>query len=603
MRQPLADQPRRADPPSAPRWIVPPWALLVAMVLVVAAARADNVAQSPWRLLAIPIIFTSATQHRRSELRLVVALTLVGTVGIQLGRQTDARLLTLSVVTVLVIWLTAEVVHRVVNDLRETRARLADSDHLWATVFHNHPDPVVVHDLQGRILEANPAALQLFGLDLSIPTSLGQALPLTDVDYANVTTRVAAGLVVTWESRATPPGVDRLLDLEAASLPVRESGGVQSVIVTLRDVTERNAARAEVASVQHALDQLDEAVAIYDSGTERFLYVNQSAADLMGTTSEALIGHSADAMGALRALAFDGGVSTEAAQGTEGDPIHVELDWPRGDGTIRLDVGFQSLHSEGRDLIVVVCHDVSGYQETIESERAAVEKLRDVDRIKNAFLSAVSHELRTPLTVVRGMASTLARHSDSLDAAQISHLSGRIDEQARRLDVLLSDLLDLDRLAQGAITARRQDVDLRTHVDGILEDHPLAKVEYETPRANVDPSQFERILSNLLTNAAKYASTADLVVLRPGPMGGVEIVVADRGPGIPDDEKQAVFEPFRRLDDHHPSPGTGIGLSMVAEFAALHGGRAWVEDREGGGTEVHVSLPGGDRDLVQAPRT
>jgi signal transduction histidine kinase len=72
---------------------------------------------------------------------------------------------------------------------------------------------------------------------------------------------------------------------------------------------------------------------------------------------------------------------------------------------------------------------------------------------------------------------------------------------------------------------------------------------------------------------------------------GVVIVVEDAGPGVPDDIKEAIFEPFRQGSENHPSPGTGIGLALVARFAELHGGRAWVEDRQGGGASFHALLP------------
>ena len=108
----------------------------------------------------------------------------------------------------------------------------------------------------------------------------------------------------------------------------------------------------------------------------------------------------------------------------------------------------------------------------------------------------------------------------------------------------------------------------------------------------VDPAKVERVVENLLTNAIKHTPEGTSVQLRVRPRDeGVLISVDDEGPGVPDDLKQAVFEPFLRGPEPR-SPGTGIGLALVARFAELHGGKAWVEDRPGGGASFRVWLPG-----------
>ena len=113
---------------------------------------------------------------------------------------------------------------------------------------------------------------------------------------------------------------------------------------------------------------------------------------------------------------------------------------------------------------------------------------------------------------------------------------------------------------------------------------------------NVDPAQAERIIENLVSNAVKYAQagTSVDVVAHAMSDGGLSVAVADRGAGIPEDMRVSIFEPFVRGETGSFTPGTGIGLALVDRFAKLHGGRAWVEDREGGGAVFHVDLPGGE---------
>jgi signal transduction histidine kinase len=110
----------------------------------------------------------------------------------------------------------------------------------------------------------------------------------------------------------------------------------------------------------------------------------------------------------------------------------------------------------------------------------------------------------------------------------------------------------------------------------------------------VDAAKVERIVENLLANAARHAPDATGIwVSATASDGGVLITVEDNGPGVPPELRAAVFEPFRQGPDRSQhSPGVGIGLSLVARFAEIHGGRAWVEDRAGGGASFRVFLPG-----------
>ena len=232
-------------------------------------------------------------------------------------------------------------------------------------------------------------------------------------------------------------------------------------------------------------------------------------------------------------------------------------------------------------------------------EREAAERLRSLDEMKNTFLAAVSHELRSPLTSILGLSLTLERHRE-LDDEDREDLLERLSTNARKLDRLLKDLLDIDRLSRGIVTPQYRVVDVaalvRRSADSLDTLAPRA-VEVETTPVviSVDPAKVERIVENLLVNAARHTLEDRRIWLRVMPHdGGVLIAVEDDGDGVPADLRDAIFEPFRQgptVQSH--SPGTGIGLSLVSRFAALHGGRAWVEDREGGGASFRVFLPGG----------
>jgi signal transduction histidine kinase len=218
--------------------------------------------------------------------------------------------------------------------------------------------------------------------------------------------------------------------------------------------------------------------------------------------------------------------------------------------------------------------------------------------MKNAFLAAVSHELRTPLSSVLGYALTLERPEISLPLEQQKELTHRLAINARKLERLLSDLLDLDRLARGVLEPRRRPTDMPRLMARLIEETDLGGhqvvLEVEPLVIQVDAPKVERVVENLLVNASKHTPPDARVWLRIASRDeGVLITVEDEGPGIPDDLKAVVFEPFLQGNGEGDRvPGTGIGLSLVARFAELHGGRAWVEDRSGGGASFNVYIPG-----------
>jgi PAS domain S-box-containing protein len=244
----------------------------------------------------------------------------------------------------------------------------------------------------------------------------------------------------------------------------------------------------------------------------------------------------------------------------------------------------------------------------LERERAAAEHLRAVDEMKTTFLQAVSHDLRTPLTTILGIALTLEHHGAGLPTSDLADLLHRLSGNARKLDRLLGDLLDLDRLARGTLTPRRQLVDLGALVyrvvddAGVRDEHPVV-VDAPPLQLAADAPKLERIIDNLLINAAKHTPAGTTIWVRLGAQDdGVLLAVEDEGPGVPAQLREEIFQPFRQgrtIADH--APGSGIGLALVAQFAALHGGRAWVQDRPGGGASFRVFLP--DTRSADVPRS
>jgi signal transduction histidine kinase len=232
-----------------------------------------------------------------------------------------------------------------------------------------------------------------------------------------------------------------------------------------------------------------------------------------------------------------------------------------------------------------------------EHERRRSARLEEADEMKNAFLQAVSHDLRNPLTAILGFATTLEKRGDKITPDLAHQMYTMMGRSARKLDRMLSDLLDLDRLNRGIVRPLRQRTDVGELVLRICDDIDLpdrtVTVQAQPCEISVDSAKVERIVENLLFNAAKYTPPDTPISVRvDGEGDGVVIAVEDRGPGIPDEHKSSLFQPFKRLPGAEKGPsGSGIGLSLVSRFAQLHGGRAWIADREGGGASFQVFLP------------
>jgi signal transduction histidine kinase len=237
-------------------------------------------------------------------------------------------------------------------------------------------------------------------------------------------------------------------------------------------------------------------------------------------------------------------------------------------------------------------------------EREAGTRLREMDELKSTYLSAVSHELRTPLTFILGTSQLLEKHLDDLPRDEVLEMVSHTRRSARKLQSLLDDLLDVESLRQGRITIQREPVDIGELAARVVddlgpnEDHPVV-VEVPHMQIVVDASKIERVLTNLISNAFKYCPAGSRVWVREEHSSeGIILIVEDEGHGVAESHRELVFDAFERVD-RDQGPGTGIGLSLVAKFAEMHGGRAWVEERSGGGASFRVLLPRWEEDAAR----
>ncbi|HEY5059419.1 MAG TPA: ATP-binding protein [Gaiellaceae bacterium] len=250
-------------------------------------------------------------------------------------------------------------------------------------------------------------------------------------------------------------------------------------------------------------------------------------------------------------------------------------------------------------LVATAVQNIRAY----EAERATVEELRQLSALRADFVSLVSHELRSPMSAVMGAARTLQERHDELTAEQRDVLLGLIVREAERLAVLVGDVLDTSRIDAGTFSYSFDVVDLRRLVEDAVVSAMLGQAEVlvhallpePVPTVHGDRERLRQVLTNLIDNAVKYsAEGGEVEVTAHTEDGFVRIAVADRGPGIPLEQQELIFEKFGRAKLPGSSkPGTGLGLFIARSIAEAHGGTVEVRAQTGGGTVFTLSLPAG----------
>jgi two-component system sensor histidine kinase KdpD len=231
-----------------------------------------------------------------------------------------------------------------------------------------------------------------------------------------------------------------------------------------------------------------------------------------------------------------------------------------------------------------------------EARRAALRA--KTEELRSGLLSAVSHDLRTPLAAITG-AGTMLRDEATLDPALRRELVETVCDEAERLERLVSNLLDMTRLDSGAVEPRREWVPLDevigsalTRLERRLAGRPVTtRIADDVPLLRIDPVLVEQLFLNLLENAAKYTPPGSPIEIRATREGGTIVVeVADRGPGLPADAEERIFERFFR-GAHATVRGVGLGLPISRAIAQAHGGRLAAANRPGGGAVFRLTLP------------
>jgi PAS domain S-box-containing protein len=513
-----------------------------------------------------------------------------------------------------------------VSDRRRAEEALRASEERLRATFDQAAVGIVVAGLDQQFLEANQRFCDLVGYSLEElrRLTLSQITHSEDLSGAQERAQaVLAGRVQqsVFENRYVRKDGAAVWGRTTLTLLRGAGGEVQRFIGIVEDITDRKETeralretRAQAQEVRSKLAAIVESSddAIISKTLEGVITTwNRGAERLFGYTTEEVIGKPVTLLIPPNQIDEEAVILEKLKRGERID--HYETVRLRKDGT-RLDVSLTVSPIKDADGIIIgaskIARDITQRKRAEEVLRLEIavreraeEALREADRRKDEFLATLAHELRNPLAPIRHAA--LIFRTPTATEAQKRWSSEVISRQVQHMSLLLEDLLDISRITRGTLELRTEMVDLAEVVQAAVEtarptiDAKRHDFSTELPLEPVhfvaDPMRLAQVLSNLLTNAAKYTDPEGCLRLSASCTGEtITIAVVDNGIGIPSDEVASVFAMFSQVASSrdYSQGGLGIGLALAKGLTGLHGGE--IEARSEGigrGSEFIVRLP------------
>ena len=491
---------------------------------------------------------------------------------------------------------------------RKAEEQLRASEAQFRLLFEANPNPMWVFDEETfHFLAVNDAALRHYGYTRAEFLALTVADIRPPEDRAQVPAMIAGqrGLVdarIGEFRHQKKDGTPIDVEITVSSIPFNDRPGrlVLANDITARKRDEAVRARYELIA-QHARDPL-----LLVDLEGRIIEANQAAANLYGYTREELL--------KLRVYALrqdDAEVVDLQMQQAVLNGVLFETTQVRKDGTVvPVEVSSIGVTVSGRTMLLSVIRDISQRKETEKTLRRAKEEAERASKAKSDFLASMSHELRTPLNAVMGFSQVLREeHFGPLTAKQKEYVSD-IFESGQHLLTLINDILDLSKIEAGKMEPYWS----RVNVENLLSNSVIlirekcarhgirleVKLDDQLRGRTVtaDELRLKQILYNLLSNAAKFTPDGGTILLHARLLEeaepALEVSVSDSGIGIAPEHQGKVFEAFYQVRHGtvNKTPGTGLGLSLVAQLVAMHGGRVWVQSEgEGHGSRFTFTIP------------
>lgn len=294
-------------------------------------------------------------------------------------------------------------------------------------------------------------------------------------------------------------------------------------------------------------------------------------------------------------------------------PIRLGTYANRPDFECRSEVMLTTKDGEKRDVELTYSVILSAHRDILGGIIGArdITARKEAEELQSTFLSVISHELQTPIAIIKGYAGLFADETTDLKPAQVREKMQIIQEESERLSKLVENMLYASRLQAGGIELQRVPLDLHglikrvvQKMKGVSKSHKLvAHLPDELPAVSADYDKIQQVLVNLIENAIKYSPKGGKITIEAEPTSTEVIVsVADQGIGVPESERQRIFDRFSRLDSRYvrERKGAGLGLYICKAIIEAHGGRIWVEPVYNSGDTAEETL--GSRFCFSLPR-
>jgi PAS domain S-box-containing protein len=491
---------------------------------------------------------------------------------------------------------------------RKAEAALSESDLRFRTIFNQAAVGMAVTDLTGRFIQINQKFADVFGFaieELQQRTFLQLMHPLDYLSAQHSLVPLASeektDLVL--EKRCLRKNGAVIWSLSTITLVKDRAGHAQHLIWIVEDITERKLAEEAQARLVAVIASSDDSIISMTLDGE-VLSWNRGAEYMYGYAANEMIGKTTQELIPSDRLDEEPAILDRIRKGERIE--HFETLRKRKDGSVfNVSIAVSPIEdSRGRII------GASKITRDITQGKLTEAALRETDRRKDEFLATLAHELRNPLAPIRQAA--LISESESATDAQRRWSHNVISRQVRHMSLLLDDLLDISRITRGTLELRLEDTELADILEAAVEtarpviDAKGHRFRIEAPDESVqfmaDPLRLAQILSNLLTNAAKYTDPGGEIQLRVAcDRQSIVFSVKDSGIGIPAEALKNIFEMFSQVKStrDRSEGGLGIGLSLTRGLVDLHGGRIEAHSAGAGfGSEFIVRLPRRDARIM-----
>lgn len=478
-----------------------------------------------------------------------------------------------------------------ITERKQLEERLTRREQEFRALAEHSPDTIARYDRRCRRIYANPAFAKSAGVTIEAligitPLSQFPDSPQARAYEARIRQVMEIGVEgefeFTWRAR------DREITSHIRLVPeFDQEGNIVSVLAIGRDISKIKETERQLRTL---LDNQPDVIVRYDRDSRR-LYVNPKYEEVNGISAEEVLGKTPMELSSKISSLSPEYLKVLDRVFESGEQAQIEMLWHERDGK---DIVF--------DIRAIPEFGPKGDVVTVLTIGRDITEVKEVDRMKNEFVSTVSHELRTPLTSINGALGLMTGALNQEVSGQFRQMLDIAYSNSQRLTLLINDLLDMEKLVAGKMLFDMQTHDLIALVNQALVENSTYGEKYQVhyvltrccdASVNVDSMRLQQVLANYLSNAAKFSPSGGQVEIEVRHNDGmVRVEVIDHGPGIPKEFRERIFNKFSQADstDTRQKGGTGLGLAISKELIERMQGRVGFES-EPGRTSFYFELP------------